>query len=128
MEIESIPFTAFYTLTSCTHALNDSDNHGCHWYATTDRRFAGRIYLDAAYEAFRFSQLHFVRSGWEIFESPCIFDQFEDAERALIESLSEKAGMKEVTVKDKPARMRFGKGRTRTEHISPRETPQRKQT
>ncbi len=113
MEIEAIPYSAFQTLTSCTHALNDPDNHGCQWYATTDRRVAGRIYLDPDDEAFRFSLLHFVRAGWEIDEPRQTFERFSDAETALLAAMRRESIGKAVTLKDVPPRMRFGKGKTR---------------
>ncbi len=113
MEIEPIPYSAFQTLTSCTHALNDPDNHGCQWYATTDRRVAGRIYLDLVGEAFRYSLLHFVRTGWEIKEARERFENFSDVETALLEAMKRESVGREVTLKDVPPRARFGKGKTR---------------
>jgi len=113
MEIESIPYSAFQTLTSCTHALKDPDNHGCAWFATTDRRVAGRIYLDPDNDAFRFSLLHFVRAGWDIREPSYVYASYEDAEASLVDAMRRESIGKVVTVKDVPPKMRFGRGRKR---------------
>ena len=78
-----------------------------------DRRVAGRIYLDAESDAFRYGVLHVVRSGWEIKESPQAFDRLEDAEAGLFAAMRRQSIGKEVTVKDVPPKMRFGKGRMR---------------
>ena len=112
MEIETVPYSAFQSLTSCTHALSDPDNHGCAWFATTDRRVAGRIYLDPQNDAFRFSVLHFVRSGWDIREPSQLYGRYEDAEDALFAAMRRESVGKEVTIKDMPLRAKFGKGRT----------------
>jgi hypothetical protein len=114
MEIESIPFHPFQSLTSCTHALSDPDNNGCAWFATTDRRVAGRIFLDPKHDAFRFSVLHFVRAEWDVREPSTLYGRYEDAEAALMEAMQAESTGKEVTMKDVPPRMRFGKGRNRT--------------
>lgn len=113
MQIEPIPFSAFASLISCGQALKNSSNDGCAWYATTDRRVAGRIYFDADSDSFRHSVLHFVRSGWEIKESRQPFERLEEAEDSLFAAMRCESTGKEVTVKDVPLRMRFGKGRTR---------------
>ena len=113
MEIEAIPYSAFHNLTSCTHALKNPSNVGCQWYATTDRRVAGRIYLDPDIEAFRYSLLHFARSEWTIEESRETLESFDDAEAALIEAMRRESIGKEVTIKDVPFKLRFGRGRNR---------------
>jgi hypothetical protein len=114
MEIEPIPFHAFQSLSSCTHALNDPDNNGCAWFATTDRRVAGRIYLDGENDAFRFSLLHFARAGWDVREPSNLYGRYEDAEVALFEAMRAESCGKAVTVKDVPLRLKFGKGRKRS--------------
>ena len=68
MNIEPIPFSAFQSLISCASALREPDNGGCTWYATTDRRVAGRLYINAQTEQFCPTVLHFVRTGWEVKE------------------------------------------------------------
>jgi hypothetical protein len=104
MEIEAIPFSAFQSLTSCTHALREPDNDGCGWYATTDRRVAGRIYISAATEQFCSTVLHFVRAGWDVKELRRGYDSLDDAEAALFRSMTELIG-KPVAVKVMPAQV-----------------------
>lgn len=110
MEIESIPFDSFRTLTNCKPALDDPDNHGCQWYSSTDRRVAGRVYLDPKRDAFRYSVLRVLRDRWAIDESDKHYPAFQDAESALLEAMRRASDAKAVTVRDdvKP-RMRFGK-------------------
>jgi hypothetical protein len=108
MNIEPIPFSAFQSLISCAHALREPDNGGCAWYATTDRRVAGRLYINAQTEQFCPTVLHFVRAGWEVKELRHGYDAFEDAEAALFQAMTELTG-KPVTTKDMPVRLRFGK-------------------
>ena len=110
MEIESIPYSEFKTLTSCNHALEDPDNHGCQWYASTDRRVAGRIYLDPESDAFRFSVLRLLPTGWKAREPSYLFADFEEAESTLLTSMRQDCGGKEVSVKDVPMKLRFGRG------------------
>jgi hypothetical protein len=113
MKIESIPFNAFQSLTSCTHALSDPENNGCAWFATIDRRVAGRIYLDPKHDAFRISVLHFARAGWDVREPCNLYGRFEDAEAALLDAMRAESGGRAVTVKDVPLRLKYGKGRKR---------------
>lgn len=110
MEIEPIAYSAFQSLTSCTHALRKPSNDGCGWYAATNRRVAGRIYFDAGMGEFLVTVLHFLRAGWEIEELPAQFESFDEAERALIGAMTEYFG-KPVTVREVPMRLRFGRGR-----------------
>lgn len=112
MEIEQIPFSAFQSLTSCTHALRKPQNDGCGWYATTDRRVAGRIYFDADEEQFRVTVLNFVRAGWDVEESSQRFASFDEAEAAVIRLMTAHLGQP-VTLVDVPFRLRFGKGQSR---------------
>lgn len=110
MEIESIPFDRFRTLTNCPPAPNDPDNHGCQWYSTSERRIAGRIYLDPKHEAFRYSVLRVGRLHWQIDESCDDYSSFQDAEAALFAAMRRNCGAKTVTVlEDVPPRLRFGK-------------------
>jgi hypothetical protein len=111
MEIEAIPFSAFQALISCTHALREPGNDGCGWYATTNRRVAGRIYIDAKTEQFHATVLHFVKAGWDVTELRCGCNAFDEAERALLQAMRELTG-KRVTVKETPMRLRYGRGRT----------------
>src|SRR5262245_44223335 len=95
MEIESIPFDTFASLTNCPHALGDRDNHGCQWYATRDRSIAGRIYLDPAAEGFRYSVLRLIENRWKVIESPQTFPAFEETEVSLRSAMRRETG-KEV--------------------------------
>lgn len=117
MEIEPISYNTFQSLTSCTHALGEPDNPGFQWFATTDRRVAGRIFLEAKSEAFRITVLHHVRAGWEVRESSQLYGAYDDAEAALLEAIGCESVGKAVTQRDVPMRLRFGRGRqpTRTE-------------
>lgn len=110
MEIEAVPYSAFQTLISCTHALRESENDGCAWYATTDRRVAGRIYINAKTEQFCSTVLHFVRAGWDVKELRQGCDSLDDAEATLFQSMRELTG-KPVTIKDAPEIVQLGKGR-----------------
>lgn len=121
MVIEPVPHSAFVSLTSCGHALKDAENPGCGWYATTDRRVAGRIFLDHREEKFRISVLHFVKAGWEIREPHLSFSSFDEAQTALVESMSRLSVGKPITLKDVTPRVRFGKGRSANASNSPSE-------
>ena len=57
--------------------------------------------------------LHFVRAGWDVREPSKLYGRFEDAEAALFEAMRAESTGKEVTVKDVPLRLKFGKGRKR---------------
>lgn len=110
MHIEPIGYSSFQSLVSCTHAFRDPDNKGCGWYASIDRRYAGRVYLDSRTATFRVTLLHFVRAGWEVEELTPKFERFEDAKLAVNEAMKEKRDSI-VTTMDVPMRARFGKGR-----------------
>jgi hypothetical protein len=92
MHIERIPFSAFRSLVSCTHALRDPENDGCSWFATSDRRVAGRVYQDAESNDFHISILHFVSSGWELTEGPESYGDLGSAERGLVEAMERLTG------------------------------------
>lgn len=113
MEVESVPYSAFQTLTSCRHVAHDPDNHGCQWYLSRDRRIAGRVYLDAKHEDFRFSVLNRIASGWDIYEPRKSFEQFTDAERALKEEMLASSGVKPLSHTDATPRLKWGRGRTK---------------
>ena len=114
MEIESIPYSAFQSLTSCSHALNDPDNHGCQWYVSTDRRVAGCIYLDPESDAFRFSVLRLLPTGWKAREPSYNFEKFDETESALLAAMIREGVGKEVTISDVTPKLRFGRGQKRS--------------
>jgi hypothetical protein len=101
MQVESIPYSAFHSLTSCTQALRKPENPGCGWYATMNRRVAGRIYFDAKRDEFFLTVLHFVRAGWEVHEVRDHYASFDDAEAAIIRAMTALSG-KQVTLKSMP--------------------------
>lgn len=111
IDIEKIPFDTFQALTNCPCALKDAENRGCQWYAASRRREAGRIYIDIAQSAFRFSVLRCGSAGWQITEGNETFDRFEDAEAALFTAMARASTGKAVTLIDMEPRLRFGKGR-----------------
>jgi hypothetical protein len=110
MEIEPICFSSFLSFTSGTHALCNTENVGCGWYATIDRRVAGRIYFNPTTEQFCATVLHVVRAGWNVKELKVGFNTFNEAEIAIVQAMTEYRG-KPVTLREVPARLRFGKGR-----------------
>ena len=113
MEIESISYLAFASLTRRVGAIADSSGMGCAWYAAFDARAFGRIHIHPSDGTFGVSVWHFGTSVWHYEQLPDAFDLFADAEAAMFAKIRRASGRKAVTVSDIPMKMRRGLARNR---------------